>query len=60
MEGSDAKKSRKRYKFLMRAFIGVYIVIGLASLAKYTYIGMTEDLSDGKRYISTEIKMEAH
>jgi fumarate reductase subunit C len=45
MEGSDTKKSRAFFKLLMRGFIAVYIVVGLASLAKYTYIGLNEDTS---------------
>ena len=45
MEGKNTKKSRAFFKFLMRSFIAVYIVVGLASLAKYTYIGLNEDTS---------------
>ena len=60
MEGKNTKVSRARFKFLMKAMIAIYIIVGTASLAKYTYIGMTHDFSDGKRYESTTIKMENH
>ncbi|NPA60231.1 MAG: fumarate reductase cytochrome b subunit, partial [Epsilonproteobacteria bacterium] len=39
MEGKSTKVSRARFKFLMKSFIFIYILIGLASLVKYTYIG---------------------
>jgi fumarate reductase subunit C len=45
MEGKNTKKSRAFFKLLMRVFIAVYLVVGLASLAKYTYIGLYEDTS---------------
>jgi len=60
MEGESTKVSRARFKFLMKAMIAIYIIVGTASLAKYTYIGMTHDFSDGKKYESTTIKMENH
>ena len=60
MEGKNTKVSRARFKFLMKALIAIYIIVGLSSLAKYTYIGLTHDYSDGKRYESTTIKMENH
>ncbi|MEN8304306.1 MAG: fumarate reductase cytochrome b subunit [Campylobacterota bacterium] len=60
MEGKNTKVSRARFKFLMKAMIAIYIIVGTASLAKYTYIGMTHDYSDGKRYESPTIKMEKH
>ncbi len=60
MEGENTKLSRKRFKLLMNTMIVLYIVVGLASLAKYTYIGMTNDLSDGVRYQSKTIPLEAH
>ena len=60
MEGKNTKVSRARFKFLMKAMILIYIIVGTASLAKYTYIGLTHDFSDGKRYESTTIKMENH
>jgi len=60
MEGENTKVSRARFKFLMKAMIAIYIIVGTASLAKYTYIGMTHDFSDGKKYESTTIKMENH
>ena len=60
MEGENTKVSRARFKMLMKAMIAIYIIIGLASLAKYTYIGLTHDYSDGVRYESPTIKMEKH
>ncbi len=60
MEGENTKVSRARFKFLMKAMIAVYIIVGLSSLAKYTYIGLTHDFSDGVKYKSETIKMENH
>jgi len=60
MEGKNTKVSRARFKLLMKAMIAIYIIVGLASLAKYTYIGMTHDFSDGVKYNSQTIKMENH
>jgi len=61
MEGKNTKVSRARYKFLMRAFIVVYIVLGLASLSRYISIGLEHDYSAGvKKYESQTIKMENH
>ena len=60
MEGKNSKVSRARFKLLMKAMIAVYIIIGLSALAKYTYIGVTHDYSDGVRYESATIKMEKH
>ncbi len=60
MEGKNTKVSRARFKFLMKAFIAIYIVVGLSSLARYTYIGLTHDFSDGVKYESSTIKMERH
>lgn len=60
MEGKHSEISRKRFKFLMKTMIAVYIFIGLASLAKYTYIGMTHDFSDGVKYKSETIKIGEH
>lgn len=60
MEGNNTKVSRARFKLLMKILIAAYIIIGLSSLAKYTYIGLTHDYSDGKRYESPTIKMEKH
>ncbi len=60
MEGKNTKVSRARFKFLMKAMIAIYIIVGLSSLAKYTYIGMTHDFSDGVKYKSKTIKMESH
>lgn len=60
MEGENTKVSRARFKFLMKAMIAIYIIVGLSSLAKYTYIGLTHDFSDGIKYKSETIKMENH
>ena len=60
MEGKSTKVSRARFKFLMKAMIAIYIIVGLSSLAKYTYIGLTHDFSDGVKYKSKTIKMENH
>jgi fumarate reductase subunit C len=60
MEGKHTEVSRKRFKYLMKIMIAAYILIGLASLAKYTYIGMTHDFSDGVKYKSETIKIGEH
>jgi fumarate reductase subunit C len=60
MEGKHTEVSRKRFKLLMKIMIAAYIFIGLASLAKYTYIGMTHDFSDGVKYKSETIKIGEH
>ena len=60
MEGENTKVSRARFKFFMKAMIAIYIIVGLSSLAKYTYIGLTHDFSDGVKYKSSTIKMENH
>ena len=60
MEGENTKVSRARFKFLMKAMIMIYIIVGLSSLAKYTYIGLTHDFSDGVKYKPETIKMENH
>ncbi|MEA2091013.1 MAG: succinate dehydrogenase/fumarate reductase cytochrome b subunit, partial [Campylobacterota bacterium] len=60
MEGADSKVSRKRFKFLMKTLIAVYIVVGIFSLAKYTYIGYTHDYSDSLKYKSKTINLGAH
>jgi fumarate reductase subunit C len=61
MEGKSTKVSRARYKLLMRVFIVVYILLGLASLAKYISIGLEHDYSAGvKKYKSETIIMENH
>ena len=59
-EGKNTKVSRARFKLLMKFMIALYIVIGLGSLAKYTYIGYTHDFSDYIKYKSQTIKMEEH
>ena len=60
MEGKNTERSRKIFKLLMKTMIAIYLVIGLASLAKYTYIGITHDFSDGVEYQSQTIKFEEH
>lgn len=60
LEGKNSKVSRKRFKLIMRVLIVVYILIGLSSLAKYTYIGITHDFSDGVRYKSQTIIIGEH
>jgi len=60
LEGKNYKVSRARFKLLMKAMILVYILVGLASLAKYTYIGMNHDFSDGVKYKSKTINLEQH
>ena len=60
MEGKNSQVSRKRFKITMYVLIAFYLIVGLASLAKYTYIGMTHDFSDGERYKSKTIIMEKH
>jgi len=59
-EGKNTKVSRRRFKFLMNFMILLYIVVGLSSLAKYTYIGVTHDFSDGVKYKSQTINLKAH
>lgn len=60
IEGKNTKVSRKRFKFIMKILIVAYIIIGLASLAKYTYIGITHDFSDGVKYKSQTINIKGH
>jgi len=60
IEGKDSKISRKRFKFLMKSMIVIYILIGISSLAKYTYIGFTHDFSDGVKYKSQTINIKGH
>ena len=60
MEGKNSQVSRKRFKITMYVLIAFYLVIGLASLAKYTYIGLTHDFSDGVKYKSKTIILEKH
>ena len=59
-EGKNTKISRARFKFLMHSMIALYVVVGLSSLAKYTYIGFTHDFSDGVKYESQTIESEKH
>ncbi|MFA6191404.1 MAG: fumarate reductase cytochrome b subunit [Sulfurimonas sp.] len=60
MEGKHTEISRARFKLIMKAMIAVYIIVGLSSLGKYTYIGLTHDFSDGVKYKSETIHMENH
>jgi len=60
MEGENTKVSRKVYKTVMRVVIALYIIIGLSSLTKYTYIGMNQDFSDGVKYKSETIIINKH
>ena len=60
MEGKNTKVSRKRFKLAMKLMISSYIIIGLFSLAKYTYIGYNNDFSNGVRYQSKTINVEEH
>ncbi len=60
MEGKHTEISRARFKLLMKAMIVVYIIVGLSSLGKYTYIGLTHDFSNGVHYKSETIHLENH
>jgi len=60
MEGENTKVSRARFKFLMKTMIAIYIIVGGFSLAKYTYIGMTHDYTEVKKYKSKIIELRAH
>lgn len=60
MEGKNTKVSRARFKFLMKTMIAIYIIVGTFSLLKYTYIGLTHDFSEAKKYESTIINLKAH
>lgn len=60
MEGKSTKISRARFKKIMKVMIASYILLGLFSLAKYTYIGMTHDFSDDVRYQSETIHIGIH
>lgn len=60
LEGKNTKVSRKIYKIMMKGMILAYILIGLFSLGKYTYIGYTHDFSDGVRYQSQTIQVGEH
>jgi len=57
-EGKNTKVSRRRFKFLMNFMITLYILVGLGSLAKYTYIGFTHNFSDHVKYKPHTIIME--
>jgi len=56
MEGNDYKASRKRFKFIMKFMIVLYLVLGLSSLAKYTYIGLTNSNLKDKEYKIGEVR----
>ena len=58
LEGKNSKKSRKVYRFLMRAFVLIYLVVGSLSLGKYIHIGLTNDFDAAKRYQPKTIVME--
>ena len=60
MEGKNTKASRKRFKLIMKLMIASYMIIGLFSLAKYTYIGYTHDFSDGIKYQSKTLQIKEH
>jgi len=60
MEGKDYKVSRKRFKIMMNVFIGMYLILGFLSLAKYTYIGLNHDFSACAKYKSKTIHLEQH
>lgn len=60
MQSKKPEVSRARFKFLMKALIAVYIILGLSALTKYTYIGLTHDFSDGAKYKSETINLERH
>jgi len=60
MEGESTKVSRARFKFLMKTMIAIYIIVGVFSLAKYTYIGYTHDYDKTPRYKSQTINLGAH
>ncbi|MBN2783172.1 MAG: fumarate reductase cytochrome b subunit [Campylobacterales bacterium] len=59
-EGKNTKVSRARYKVILKVFVALYITLGLASLAKYTYIGLTHDFDEEPRYKSQTIILENH
>ena len=58
MEGESSKKSRRNFKLLMKLMIATYLIVGLSSLVKYTYIGLNHDFSDGIKYKSKTINLE--
>ena len=60
MESKNTKVSRARFKLLMKTMIILYITVGMASLAKYTYIGINHDFSDGVKYKSKTIDLGTH
>jgi fumarate reductase subunit C len=60
MEGKNTKVSRARFKFILKVMIAVYLTLGIASLAKYTYIGINHDFDAEPRYKSQTIHLEKH
>ena len=60
MEGVSTKISRARFKRIMRFMIVVYIIMGTASLLRYTYIGFNHDFSNGEKYKSKTINIKGH
>ena len=60
MEGKSTKVSRKIFKIIMKTMILTYLLIGMFSLAKYTYIGINHDFSDGIKYKSETLNIGKH
>ncbi len=60
MEGKSTKLSRPRFRFIMKSMIAVYLILGLSSLVKYTYIGLTHDFDSEPRYKSKTLHLENH
>jgi len=58
LEGKNTKKSRRIYKFLMRAFILIYLTAGSLSLAKYIQIGLNHDFKKSDRYQPESVQKE--
>jgi len=59
-EGENTKKTRKRHKLFLKIMIAIYLTLGFLALAKYVYVGITHDFSDGARYKSQTIILERH
>lgn len=58
MEGKSTKVSRRRFKLLMRVLIAIYLLIGLSSLARYSYIGLHYDIQKDVRYSSSTAEIK--
>jgi fumarate reductase subunit C len=52
-EGSNPKVSRKRLKFVMKALIAFYMILGFYSLSTYIYIGLNHDYNHMQKYEPT-------